>query len=151
MPTVKDLVYRINPPAGKTVDEVLAAFVPAAKDMMVNKWIVGMDIDIYEDHLLFTMRMRGHDLWWIKRRSPKIVIALLIRAELEVSDAELVEIKNVVNLKSARFWTVGYNKGKRVFMPIDGSDPPPPRQWKCKNCPPPAMMHQTRSGWHQTY
>lgn len=149
MPTIKELVYRIKPPEGKTVDQVVETVAASARDMVNNQWVEAIGIDIYDDHLMFYMQMRGHDQWWIRRRAPFIIVHLLIKSGLEVDDAELLELRRITNLKNARFWSEGRNKGKRVMAPPDGSEPPPKEHKPCRKCKQPAVMVEKKSGWHQ--
>ena len=148
---IREFVYRIDPPGKRTVDQVKDALVPAAQSMLANKWLAGVELELHEDHVLMFVTMTGHDRWWIKKRAPYIVVAILTQAELEASDARIVEVRSLPNLKKARYWTEGYRQGKRVTEPPDGTDPKPVRQRKCKSCKPPDFLIETRSGWQQPH
>lgn len=149
--TIQEYVYRVTPPYGRTVDEVLDALVPAAKSMVANQWIVAVQIDVEETFLDFIITMKGHDRWWIRRRAPYLVVAILTRAELEAKDVNLEEVRGVRSLRQARFWTEGHNKGTRIFLPPDGSDPPLRKKPKCRRCDKQEAEFHSHTGWHQTY
>jgi hypothetical protein len=148
---IREFVYKITPPARETVDSVRDRLVPAAESMLVNQWIAGVELELYEDHLLLFLTMVGHDRWWIKRRAPYLVVAILTRAGLHARDARIMEVRSLASLKNARFWTEGHSRGQRVHKPADGTETPSRRTGGCKGCKQPFQLVEKRSGWHQTY
>lgn len=149
---ILEYVYRVTPPDTITIDDAVERLTPAAQAMTRNNWVVRIQIEIYDDHLSLAITMKGHDRWWIRRRAPYLVVPVLTNAGLEAHHADLQDVRPIKNLKSARFWTEKHNKGSRVFLPADGSEAPPPRDPRCKACKPAHIaLHETRSGWHQTY
>lgn len=148
---IREFVYTITPPRGRTVDSVKDDLVPAAESMLANQYLDGVQIELHEDHLLMFLTMHGHDRWWIRKRAPYIVVAILTRADLQASDARIVEVNSLPSLKNARFWTEGHGKGSRVHQPVDGSDTVPPRRDGCKNCKQTVGTIPKRSGWHSAY
>lgn len=152
---IQEFLYRVFPPEGRTVDDLVEALVPPARNMMDNnRFVAGVRIDIEVNFLEFWLTLKGHDRWWNIRRVPYLIMPILTGAGLDQTNVEFQRIENVPNLKSARFWSSGkHNEGSRIFMPADGSEPSP-RSRKCKGCKAeqqPAQFHSERSGWHQSY
>lgn len=147
---IREFVYRIDPPKGQTVDDVRFRLVPAASSMLVNKWLAGVELELYDDHLLMFVTLVGHDRWWLRRRAPYIVVAILTRADLHARDARIVEVRQLTSLRNARFWTEGHSKGQRIHAPADGTDTPPRPDGKCKGCKQTTMINK-RSGWSSAY
>lgn len=96
---------------------------PCKRVQALNKWVDAIEILIYQDHVLLAMALVGHDQWWINRRTPKIIAAILTQARLSIKLAEHIGFETPPNLKSARYMTAN---GKRVFSP----EPDSPRVTK---------------------
>lgn len=141
-------VWRVGIPPGWDVDQLRDALVgPLGRVQGMNRYVRDAELVLFNDHVLVAMAMIGHDRWWVRKRAPKLIAAVITQAGIELNLVRHQDMDMPMNLKRARFMS---SDGKRVFVPEDG-DPGPPQeelaQWRpCILCKEP--KHWTRgSGW----
>lgn len=142
-------VWRVELPTSWNVDQLKdALYKPLQRVQGMNRWVQAAELILYDDHVLVAMAMAGHDRWWVRKRAPKLIAAVITQAQVDLELVSHQDVETPLNLKSARFLT---SDGKRVFVPEDG-DPGPPleelKQWRpCVKCKEP--KHFTGAmGWH---
>lgn len=140
--------WRVELPTGWDVDRLKdALFDPLKRVQQLNRWVQAAELALYDDHVMVAMAMSGHDRWWVHKRAPKLIAAVITQAQVDLDLVSHQDVDTPMSLKSARFVS---SDGKRVFVPEDG-DPGPPqeelKQWRpCVLCKQP--KHWTGAmGW----
>lgn len=118
-------------PLGMDVDQLRDALIgPLGRVQNLNRWVQAAELILYDDHVLVAMAMAGHDRWWVRKRAPKLIAAVVTQAKVGLNLVRHVDLDTPPNLKTARFVSTD---GKRVYVPEDG-DPGPPKedlpQWR---------------------
>ncbi len=116
-----------------------------------NPAVKGVEIHLEEDHLLLLIFFKSRDRWWGKRKVPYLAASVLSRAGLKTKQAQLVDLYELPNMKSARGWEGEGKTGRRVLKPADTSREAVNRRRGCRRCVKPSGDVYKRSGWHQGY
>jgi len=87
--------YRAKP----TKDTSQASIIKALVDMGAllskhNKYVEEIKVQLDGDEIEISLRMLGHDQWWIKKRVVYPITRLLTSAGLKVDQARLVAVDN---------------------------------------------------------